>query len=449
MSGTVAPITALYEFDATTQTEILACMMWDTDFAKNADGLVNASFFENECEQTMAMIAIDYYGDYKDTPSKTVWLELIKENVKSGAIRSDIKLDVVSKFAETSRLVVRSRAWLLDKIAEFAKQRAIINAMMEASRAIFRESDPERFDKVEKVMRRAFGVSLPSASEDYDFFGRIDERTVERKDIAAGGTTPTGISTGVTELDKLLHHKGWGREELSLLMGGAKSTKSFHLSFFAMRAVQSGYNVLFVTLENSIRILADRFDAQVSGVGQRELITTPYGVENAIKLEAGKSDIGLLKIRGYPGGTFRPGDLRRLVDEYKTKGIKFDLIVIDYMDLMAPDVKSLSPIENSKMVYTDVRAVAQDEKLGVLSATQTNREGHKSAVAKAEHVAEDFNRIRIADVVLAINRTEDERAAQKARITFAACRNQADGYTIFVTQDLEHGLAISKVDSVE
>ena len=244
-------------------------------------------------------------------------------------------------------------------------------------------------------------------------------------------------------------HKGWGRKELSLLMGGAKSSKSFHLSFFATKATLAGYNVLFVTLENSREITSGRIDAMVSGIGMKDHLNSPNTVDIHVRDVAALPTTGKLKIREFPSGTFKPGDLRRIIDSYKTKGLKFDLIVVDYLDIMAPDHREQSNIENSKSIYLAVRAIAQEENCGMLSATQTNREGHKSAVSKAEHVAEDFNRIRIADVVIAINRTEDERANNKARLTFAACRNQPDGYTIEVTQNLDMGLAIASVESVE
>ena len=87
--------------------------------------------------------------------------------------------------------------------------------------------------------------------------------------------------------------------------------------------------------------------------------------------------------------------------------------------------------------------------MAVLSATQTNRDGFKSTVAKAEHVAEDFNKIRIADLVISINVTDEERAANEARLYFAASRNQESGFTIFIKQDISRMQFITSIVKVE
>jgi replicative DNA helicase len=446
VSGTI-PTT--YEFDEATQTEILACICWDQDFSRRTDGLIEPAYFENAAEQVLADIALAHFAKYAETPSNTVWIELLKENLKSGRIRSDQKIDVIEKLRETNKLTVRSRAWIMDKIAEFAQQRAIINGMLEASTALFKTSDPDRFAKVSKVMNTAFNVGLNTKDEDYDYFDRIEERTAERKDVAAGGRPKTGVTTGVKELDQILKHQGWGRKELTAYIGGAKASKSFHLSFHAAKAVEAGHNTLFITLENSIEILATRIDAFMSNVPITDEFKSPVTMEVGVKNAGARPGRGILKLRRCPAGTFKPNDLRRLLEEYHTKGISFDLVAIDYTDIMAPNHVTNDHIQNSKSVLVDVRQIADDENLAVLTCFQTNREGHKSAVVRAEHAAEDFNKIRIADLVLGINRMDEEKANQKARITFVAARNQPDGYTLMVKQDLNLGRAISEVESVE
>jgi replicative DNA helicase len=128
--------------------------------------------------------------------------------------------------------------------------------------------------------------------------------------------------------------------------------------------------------------------------------------------------------------------MQTLIDRYKAKGVIFDVVVVDYLDIMAPNIRTPDTVENSKSVYTDMRDIALVEGFAMLSATQTNREGFKSTVAKAEHVAEDFNRIRIADLVISINITDEERSKGEARLYFAASRNQESGFTVFIQQDM-------------
>ena len=449
MSGSTTFAPKTYEFDPPTQTEIVSCLMWDDDFLKSTDGLIKPDYFTNEIEQLFVELALQHFGKYHEAPSKVAWFEHLKDASKRGRLRSDQKVDAVNKLKDTMTATVRSRQWLLDKLEEFAQQQAIANAMVDSIPLLAKGGDPDRFTKVKEYLEKAFDVGLHTNDEDYDYFAKIEERTAERIDIMAGGRPKTGITTGIPELDKLLYHQGWGKQELSALIGGAKSSKSFHLTFFAGMAVKAGFNVLFVTLENSVQIVSTRLDAFFSTVKISQEFTTPNAMEAGVKAAAAAPGMGQIRIRRRPAGTFTPKDLRRLLDEYKVKGLKFDLIVIDYTDIMAPNVVTKDPIANSKSILVDVRQIAADENAALLTAFQTNREGHKSAVVLAEHAAEDFNKIRIADLVLAINRTRDEIAEKKARITFAAARNQDDGKTIFVKQDLDAGMAVSEVESIE
>jgi replicative DNA helicase len=448
MSGTATPTS--YEFDEETQTQIVSCLCRDTDFVNKTQGLVESAYFQNDVERLLVDLSLSFYEKYGEAPGKTAWAELIREASKAGRIRSDQRIDVVTKYKELHVVDVTNREWLLDKIEEFAQQQVLTAAIINAVPLLHKGGDPDRFIKIKKSLDKAFEIGLKTSDESYNYFDKIEERTKERLEVAAGGRPKTGVTTGVKELDECLKlHLGWGRKELSALIGGAKSSKSFHLSFFAAKAVQDGKNVLLITLENSVDVTATRIDAFMSGVGISDQFALPNAMAAGVRAEAAKASMGILEIRRRPAGSFTPNDLKRLVDEYKTKGLRFDQIVIDYTDLMAPNHITNDTIANSKSVLVDVRQIADDENLAILTAFQSNREGHKSAVVRAENVAEDFNKIRIADLVLAINRTEDERAEGKARITFAAARNSADGYTLFVTQNLEHGMAIASVESVE
>jgi replicative DNA helicase len=123
----------------------------------------------------------------------------------------------------------------------------------------------------------------------------------------------------------------------------------------------------------------------------------------------------------------------------------FDMVVVDYADIMQPERFVESTTENSKSVYVGLRGLAMQEGFALLTATQTNRQGFTAAVAKAEHVADDFNKVRIADVIISINATEEEVKEGYARLYFAASRNQAAGFSIRIEQDRERMKFIKRV----
>lgn len=216
---------------------------------------------------------------------------------------------------------------------------------------------------------------------------------------------------------------------------------------FAGNATQHGYNVLYATLEVSARIIAERLDAFLSDTPIRSLEDNIISVKDKINLKAAKA--GRFLIHEFPSGTMTPRMLRKLIEKYRNRGLIFDLVVVDYADIMAPDYRTDNVIENSKEIYVGLRALAFEFDCAILTATQTNREGYKAAVAKAEHVAEDFNKIRTADVVISINSTEEERDQGEARLYFAASRNQESGFTVRVKQDLKKMQFITNVIGIE
>lgn len=86
-------------------------------------------------------------------------------------------------------------------------------------------------------------------SQDYDYFEEIDNRTQYRKNIVSGKIIRNGITTAYPALDAQLYHLGWGRRELSCLMGAAKTRKSMALGDFTYNVALAGYNTLYITLE--------------------------------------------------------------------------------------------------------------------------------------------------------------------------------------------------------
>ena len=138
-----------------------------------------------------------------------------------------------------------------------------------------------------------------------------------------------------------------------------------------------------------------------------------------------------------------------MIEKYRNRGVIFDLVIVDYADLMAPDYRNENPIENSKEIYIGLRALASEFDCAMLTATQTNREGAKAQTATMTHVAEDFNKIRTADLVISINFTEDERNAGEARLYFAASRNQESGFTVRIKQDFKKMAFITDITGIE
>jgi replicative DNA helicase len=435
-----------YQFDAAFQTKIAALAVRDTAFMQRVDGLIVPEYFENGIESAWVSVSIRYFQKYKRVPADaTIYARLIKEDITAKIVDSTIAGMMVRQYKDQLLTAdVSDRDFVVDEVAKFARHQALSAAILRSVTELERRD----FEKIGALIRKAMDVGSNSDGDIYDFGERLDGRTGERVERAAGKLPPTGISTGYPEIDSTLYHKGWGRGELSVIMGGAKAGKTTALIDFGLQGVRAGKNVLYVTLEVAAKIIAERCDANVSDTPVMDLGAHTHKVHSSVQAFMAKSG-GRFIVKEFPTGSATVSDLRRLIERFKSRGVTFDMVIVDYADIMAPERYTDSQTENSKSVYVGLRGLAMQEQFALLTATQTNREGFKAAVAKAEHVAEDFNKIRIADIIISINKTEEERTAGQARLYFAASRNQAGGFTIRIEQCLDKMQFVKRVVGYE
>lgn len=438
MGKRIAPLPTLtvdqkgFEFEGDFQQKIAALILRDEAFYRRVDGLVKPEYFEERSLSALVHIATTYHEKYKRLPERPEWAELIKDAKAEKAIRDDDVPDMVTALKKILTGALPARDYAVDKVAEFAKKQAISAAYMMTIPLV----EKGEHAKAEKIMQKAFATGAQAVVQDNDYWNSIESRTQYRRDVEAGLIQKDGITTGLPKLNKMLYHMGWGRKELSVVMGGAKKGKSTGLLHWALEGSKAGFNCLYVTLEVAAKIIMERMDANVSGVDMSDLSSKGNEVEKGVKDRASLRKPGHLKVVEYPSGVMTCADLRKVIEFYRAEGIIFDLIVVDYADIMAAELKSGNDINESKQVWLGLRAIAHEENAAVLTATQTNRAGFTADVAKAEHAAEDFNKIRIADLVLTINRTDEEKAKGEARLYFAASRNQAGEFTLKISQEL-------------
>lgn len=421
-----------FDFNEGFQTKIAALQLRDPQFAKRTVGNVKPEYFANDAEASLVALSVNFFEKYRRVPSDTATLvELVKGAVKDKLIRSELIPEVKAKIKELLSAKVDDRDFVIDKVGAFARHQAIERAMYDSVGLL----EKGAFDKIQDSLEKAFQVGSGKDLSPYDYYDMVKSRSQHRLDIKSGKIRPNGISTGVNQLDNVLFQKGWGRSELSVILAGAKKGKTTAIWGFGLEASKMGYNVLGVTLEVGKDVIAARLDANVSDTSMDDLNDHIKHIEDSV--EATASRAGKYIIVEQPSGSFTPNDFRALIEDYKSQGIVFDLVVVDYLDIMGPSKWMPNEIANSKSIWVDMRGIAQEEGFAMLSATQTNREGQKAAVAKDTDVADDFNKIRIADIVISVNSDDDERARGEARLYFAASRNQKGGFSMLIKQDLD------------
>lgn len=415
-----------FEFDEPMQAKLVNMLMRDHQFNTRSAGLIQPEYFTDEANQALVRLANEHFKLYREPIGfGNTFIHVFKKALADKRLSPDIGTEIKRRMlAGAFKIPVADREFLLTESIKFAKNRATENALLNSMEAL-QKGD---FAKIEKLMGEALKVGDAGNSISYDYFAEIENRTQRRKDFLSGVITRSGITTGCADFDKYLYHHGWGRKELSVMIAGAKVGKTMSLVDFAKAASLAKFNVYYASCEVSSEILSDRVDANIADIIVNEVGTHPHKVEAAIK--AAHANAGRFIMEDFASGTLKASQLRRRLDHWRGNGVLFDMIVVDYGDLMAPEHRSDSPRENLRQIFVDLRAIAFEENAAVLTATQSNREGAKGALVKATDVSEDFSKVMTADIVLTINADADERLRDECRIFFAAARNVEDGFIL-------------------
>lgn len=415
-----APTSTPYEFDDSLQAKLLNLMLRDYQFAQRTAGLIKPEYFTDETNAALAGVANDHFAEFREpVGGAAVLLEVLKDAVAKRRVPKNLIPEINARMKPTGALrqPLADREFLMKRAVEFAKHRAMENAILESAEAHSKGD----YDKIEKLFKEAMQVGVNKTVASYDYYQEIKTRTQYRKDVAAGIIKKNGITTGCADFDKRLYHGGFGRKEMVIVMAAPKGGKSGLLGEFGKAASLDGKNVLYVTLEVAAVIIAERLDAALADMAIALVGQNPFKVQAAIELAEKGS--GKLIIEEYPSGVMKVSDLRKLLDEHRARGLTFDMIIVDYGDLMRPENSKTERREGLGEIFTELRGIAFEENAALLTATQTNREGAKHTIAKATDVAEDWSKIMVADLVLSINATDEEKLLDEMRIHFAASRN--------------------------
>ncbi|HFN5758093.1 TPA: DnaB-like helicase C-terminal domain-containing protein [Escherichia coli] len=405
------------EFDDDFQNRLAAYFCRDHEFLTRAGDLVAPNQFSNAANSILVNMVSGYYRMYKSAPSSSAILDMLKRAKRDKTIREELFPDVVEAFKRILAEKLSDTTYMVDQVAM-------------------------------AIMAKVQQIGSNEATGIYDYFAESAERYKAREYEASDDYVPNSITTGLPLLDKLLYQKGWAKREMVLFMGFAKSGKSTAMGEFSINATLAGYNVLYLSLEVHTSILSDRFDARLSETEMSRLVERRDDVHRKLAELGATKGVGSLWIVERPSGSMSPADLDRMLGSMKANGMVPDMVVVDYADLMRASYDLRDDRANIRSIYTDLRALYDKHNVAGITASQTNREGGASEVATMMHAADNIEKVRIADLVITINKTEEEEAKGEARLYFAGSRNQKGGVSIRVKQNLEQMRFIERIMDV-
>ena len=301
--------------------------------------------------------------------------------------RSDIDIDY---------LITESEKW--------CKDRAVYNAIMESIK-IIDGKDPEQGDgAIPQILSDALGVSFdPNIGHDY--IENSDER------FEFYNTVENRIPFDLEYMNKITKG-GLPNKTLNIAMAGTGVGKSLFMCHCAAANLELGKNVLYITMEMAEERIAERIDANLMDLPIQQLETLPKKVFDSKIEKIGKGSIGKLIVKEYPTGAAHTGHFRALLNELKLKkNFKPDIIYLDYLNICSSSRMKAGGSINSytyiKSIAEELRGLAVEFNLPIMSATQTTRGGFSNTDVGLEDTSESFGLPATADLMFALISTEE------------------------------------------
>jgi len=304
--------------------------------------------------------------------------------------------------------------WLMDEFEQFTRHKALERAIID-SQDLLEKND---YGAVEVMIKEAVQIGL-ARDMGTDYFYDPRGRLLGLKDKNGQ------ISTGWPTLDRRLFG-GMNRGELNIFAGGSGAGKSLFLANLGVNWALQGLNVVYLTLELSEALVSMRIDSMVTGVGTKEIFKDLDDVEMKVKMIGKKA--GKLQVKYMPSGK-TVNDVRAYLKEYEIKtGQKVDVLLLDYLDLLMPISKKISPADlfvKDKFVSEELRNLAMEKQCLLVTAAQLNRGAVEEVEFDHSHISGGLSKIQTADNVFGIFTSRAMRERGRYQIQLMKTRSSS------------------------
>jgi replicative DNA helicase len=404
-----------YSFDV--QKLYIEMLLADAESFARAQNIFNPKSFDRKL-QPIAKFVKDYMDEYKVMP------EVAQINAEH-----DIKLK------EAKDLDPAHFNWLLDEFETFSRHKALEQAIL-SSADLLEKGD---YGPVEDMVKEAVSVGL-TRDLGTDYFEDPKGRLQALKDNNGQ------ISTGWASLDKKLFG-GFNRGELNIFAGGSGAGKSLFLQNLAVNWATAGLNVCYISFELSEALTAMRLDAMMTNIPTKSVMKNLDDVEIKVRMLAKKS--GNLQIKYLPSGS-NVLDIRTYLKELELKSKKkIDCILIDYLDLMMPKSKRISPADlfiKDKYVSEELRNLVVEKQCVLATASQLNRASVEEIEFDHSHISGGLSKIQTADNVIGIFTSRAMKERGRYQIQFMKTRSSSG---VGQKVDLEFNVDSLRISSLD
>jgi len=317
--------------------------------------------------------------------------------------------------------------WLIETTEKWCKEKAIYIALMESVKIADGQDKTRTKDAIPSIMSEALGVCfddhvghdyIQDSDERYDFYHRKEEK----------------IPFDIEYLNKITKG-GLPNKTLNIALAGTGVGKSLFMCHVASSVLLQGRNVLYITMEMAEEKIAERIDANLLDIPIQQL-TSPLLTKEKYStklLELTKKTQGKLVIKEYPTASAHVGHFKALLNELSMKkGFSPDIIFVDYLNICA-SARYKGTIVNSytyvKAIAEELRGLAVESNVPIVSATQTTRAGFGSSDPDLTDTSESFGLPATADLMLAL--ISNEEMEELGQIMIKQLKNRYNDPTMY------------------
>ena len=379
---------------------ILRNLLYNEEYIRKVIPFIKPDYFEDPHQKIVFEEISGFVEEYNQPATKEI---LCIEAEK----RSDIN---DNSFKEVTKLISylddepADYDWLLDTTEKWCRDRAIYLALMESIALADGQDEKKDRDAIPSILSDALAVSFDShVGHDYllDYEARYESYHKTEEKIEFDLEYFNKITKG-----------GLPNKTLNIALAGTGVGKSLFMCHVAASALLGGKNVLYITLEMAEEKIAERIDANLLNVPIQEITDLPKVMfENKVTNLAKKTQ-GTLIIKEYPTASAHSGHFKSLLNELALKkSFRPDIIFIDYLNICASSRYRGNSTVNSysyiKAIAEELRGLAVEANVPIVSATQTTRSGYGSSDVELTDTSESFGLPATADLMFALISTEE------------------------------------------
>ena len=382
---------------------ILRNLVYNEEYLRKVLPFIEPDYFNDRSERVVFEHITKYAAEYNSLITKEV-LQIEIED------RRDITQDEVKNIYGTINELEDIECdfeWLSDTTEKWCRDRAIYLALMESIKIADGQDDKKNRDAIPTILSDALSVSF-NRNVGHDYLEDYEER------YELYNKKESRIQFDLEYFNKITKG-GLPNKTLNIALAGTGVGKSLFMCHHASAVLLEGKNVLYITLEMAEEKIAERIDANLLNVNIQEIVDLPKPIFESKVTNLAKKTQGSLIIKEYPTASAHSGHFKALLNELALKkAFKPDIIFIDYLNICASSRYRAGSNVNSysyiKAIAEELRGLAVEANVPIVSATQTTRSGYGSSDVDLTDTSESFGLPATADLMFALISTEELEA---------------------------------------